>query len=546
MAAQLGAFKVIGDSNIRNAFSTRLKLSERISGQTTEFVSAIAYSSGLLALSDLGNASTVLVSFLVNGLVDATELCTNLEEVDKVLEFKVREYMAAIRMAAMANQATKFYMMPPLTRTTPVWIESKLANVTSIMTAQLDDTANLHLLPPLIVLSKDLETDGIHLNRSTQSRLFNHIMDEMFPGERSVKIKNISRDRPDFDEEMSSTPAKNKPGDIQNNLPNKADVNGVRARIDELTTDVWDQMITPDSPKAGTSASPTSKVDDQVMADVRIQKNENGDAESPVFRNPDLQQLYLMLSKKMDGVNNDSAKALIKADQVEVLASKTAKQVECNTLILKSLHLRTAKQAELLDSHSNTLNLNVVMISGIPVSLFRADDGDLPRVKTVIDRLIKFTPLLTSGVKFATYAKYIKHPGDKLPNVKAFFINSDTALAFRDAANKLRIAKKEFWASIYVSNDPTKSTRVRICILQAIAKRLAPPPANAGKTIFVSRFDVKPQLCFKFSGRVEKRFDYVAAIEKYRSVLKPEDKEAARKVAGKTFSDDDLRQFIVL
>jgi len=45
---------------------------------------------------------------------------------------------------------------------------------------------------------------------------------------------------------------------------------------------------------------------------------------------------------------------------------------------------------------------------------------------------------------------------------------------------------------------------------------------------------------------VEKRYDYVAAIEKYRSVLTNEDKEAARKVAGTAFSEDDLRQFIVL
>jgi hypothetical protein len=222
------------------------------------------------------------------------------------------------------------------------------------------------------------------------------------------------------------------------------------------------------------------------------------------------------------------------------------KQVECNTAILKSLHLRTAKQAETLDSHSNTFNLNVVMVSGIPASLFRAPSGNLPPVKEVMDKLMKFTPLLVSGIKFATYAKYIKHADDKLPNIKAFFINADTALAFRDSANKLRIAKKDFWPSVYVSNDPTKSTRVRISVLQAIAKRLTPLPANVGKTIFVSRFDVRPQLCFKFAGRVEKRYDYVAAIEKYRSVLTSEDKEAARKIAGKTFSEDDLRQFIVL
>jgi len=75
---------------------------------------------------------------------------------------------------------------------------------------------------------------------------------------------------------------------------------------------------------------------------------------------------------------------------------------------------------------------------------------------------------------------------------------------------------------------------------------LAPLPANAGKTIFISKFDFKPQLCFKFGGRVEKRCNFVAAIEKYRTMILPEDKEAAKKVAGKYFSDDDLRQFIVL
>ncbi len=545
MAAQLGAFKVIGDSNIRNAFSTRLKLSERISGQSTEFVSATAYSSGLLALSDLGNASTVLVSFLVNGLVDATELCTSLEEVDKVIEFKVKEYMAAIRMAATINTDSKFYLMPPLTRTTPVWIESKLATVTANMKTHIEDANNLFILPPLVVLSKDLETDGIHLNRSTQARLFNHIMDEIFPGERSTKVKNMSRERPDFDEEMSSTPAKNKPGA----LPAGTEVEGAKMSMEDIITDSLTptrstlssspSLIRPNSSPAGVSS-------EQDMMDVRTQDTKPRDTIGPTFQNPDLQQLYQMLSEKMDGVNNDSSKTMAKVNQVGALVEKTATQVECNTQILKSLHLRTAKQAELLDSHSNSLNLNVVMISGIPISVFRAPDGELPRIKTVMDKLIKFTPLLVSGVKFATYAKYIKHPNDKLPNIKAFFINADTALAFRDAANKLRIEKKEFWATVYVSNDPTKSTRVRICILQAVAKRLAPLPANAGKTIFVSRFDVKPQLCFKYAGRVEKRFDFVTAMEKYRSVLKPEDKEAARKVAGKTFTEDDLRQFIVL
>ena len=112
MAAQLGIFKVIGDSNIRNAFSTCLKISERISGLNTEFVSAAAYSSGMVALADLESASVVLVSFLVNGMVDAAELCSDLDAVDNVIENKVKEYVAAVRMAATINAGTKFYILP--------------------------------------------------------------------------------------------------------------------------------------------------------------------------------------------------------------------------------------------------------------------------------------------------------------------------------------------------------------------------------------------------------------------------------------------------
>ncbi len=543
MAAQLGIFKVIGDSNIRNAFSTRLKISERISGLNTEFVSAAAYSSGMVALADLGSASVVLVSFLVNGMVDATELCSDLDAVDKVIENKVKEYVAAVRMAATINAGAKFYILPPLTRTSPIWFESKMSNINLAITTQSEGMANLILLPSLLVLSKDLEADGIHLNRATQSRLFSHIMDHIFPGERSAKTRNMSRDRPEVDGDAPSTPAK-RPDPRSSIMTNKSD--------EDLMYD-GDQLVDhlSDGASAGSQTLPgvvPPNPDNVVLISASPAVAEEVDPlDGEVIQNPELQQLYHMISKKIDSVKATSNQVSSKITAVELKATATEKQVECNTMILKSLHLRTAKQAEILDSHTNTLNLNVVMISGVPASLIRAPPGGgLPALKIVMDKIIKYTPLLVSGIKFATYAKYIKHNPDQLPNIKAFFINADTALAFRDSANKLRIAKKEFWSSVYVSNDPTKSTRVRICVLQAMAKRLAPLPANSGKTIFVSRFDVRPQLCFKFAGRVEKRYDYVTAVEKYRSVLTPEDRQAARKVAGATFSDDDLRQFIVL
>lgn len=525
MAGQLNVFKVIGSSNIRNAFSTRLKLSERITGQTTEFVSAVAYSSGLMALSDLTGVSTVLVSFLENGLVDATELCTDFGAVDKVMEDKVREYLAAVLMAATVNTTTQFYLMPPLSRLNPIWIDAKLASVTVIMNDSTKGVANITLLPQFVTLANDFESDGVHLNRKTQSRLFNHILDAIFPGERSVKTKNISRSRSFSEEDLPSPPTKklndqagssHPPESTSQNAPESLDIS--LSLSDDGAASQQQQPQTLPATESTPSAGPL---------------------------NPDLQQLYDMLSSKIDSVKDVSTVAQSKVHEVEARVSTTVQQVERNTLMIRSLHLRTARQAETLDSHSNSLNLNVVMISGVPRTQFPVSE-ELPDIKEVIKKLITFTPLLVSGVKFATYAKYIKHQETNLPNIKAFFINSETALAFRDSANKLRIAKKEFWASVYVSNDPTKSTRVRIAILQAMAKRLAPLPANSGKTIFVSRFDVKPQLCFKFGGRVEKRYNFVDAIEKYRSILQDEDKIAARKVAGKTFSEDELRQFIVI
>jgi len=478
MAKQLGVFKVIGNSNIRNAFSTRLKLSERISGQTTEFISAVAYSSGLLALSNLGQANTVLVSFLVNGLVDATELCTDLEAVDKVLETKTKEYLAAITMTASINPETKFYMMPPMTRTTPIWFESKLGLITEIMAAQSVGISNLVLLPHFVVLTKDLEADGVHLDRKTQSRLFNHIMEELFPGGINVKTRNISRDRIESDDDAASPPSKKTNG--------RAEEGSGEIEIEMLVDGGSPAAATqPEGPSPSTSGAP-------MMAEARA-KEEDG-IETMEIRNPDLQQLYQMLSKKIDSAKDVTTGLQSKIADVSDLAIKTTKQVETHTFLLRSLHLRTAKQAELLDSHSNTLNLNVVMISGVPETIIRSPSGEPPSTKSVMEKIIKYTPLLISGIKFATYAKYIKHQEGKLPNIKAFFINAETALAFRDSANKLRIAKKDFWTSVYVSNDPTKSTRVRIAILRALAKRLAPLPANAGKTIFVSKFDVKTTL----------------------------------------------------
>jgi len=239
MAAQLSVFKIIGDSNTRNAFSTRLKLCDRITGQSTEFISASAYSSGLAALADLGNPSVVYVSFLTNGLVDSTELCSDLGEIDGVIQKKIGEYIAALGMASAINPNTKFYMMPPFTRTTPFWLETKLPQISAYISAQAGDIPNLTLLPPLSVTKENLEADGVHLNRESQSRLFTYIMEALFPDKISTKTKNATRDRTsdNLDEEMGTPPTKKSTADVLFTSP------GLEQSSSQLATPLPSQVI---------------------------------------------------------------------------------------------------------------------------------------------------------------------------------------------------------------------------------------------------------------------------------------------------------------
>jgi hypothetical protein len=85
-----------------------------------------------------------------------------------------------------------------------------------------------------------------------------------------------------------------------------------------------------------------------------------------------------------------------------------------------------------------------------------------------------------------------------------------------------------------------------VALLQAIAKALQRLPSNVGKKIIVTRFDTRPQLCYKTGNRIDRRLFYIDAIQKYQSLLTPADLAFARKIAGKAFEDRLRPTFAVL
>ena len=174
------------------------------------------------------------------------------------------------------------------------------------------------------------------------------------------------------------------------------------------------------------------------------------------------------------------------------------------------------------------------------------DLGWSPQIRAVTDKLVSFTKVHPGAVNTATAQQYPIPKGRHLPDLRIFFNCAQAGLLFRQQANKLRQDKAPGWAGIFVSNVATKTTLVRVALLQSIAKALQRLPSNAGKKIVVTRFDTRPQLCFKTGNRIDKRMFYIDAIQKYESLLTPADLTFARKIAGKTFEDRLRPMFAIL
>ena len=87
----------------------------------------------------------------------------------------------------------------------------------------------------------------------------------------------------------------------------------------------------------------------------------------------------------------------------------------------------------------------------------------------------------------------------------------------------------------YVSNDPTKGTKVHIEILQQLAKSAQGTVEGRDAEILVSKFEARPMLLFKRGGRIYKRLIYSEALLKFGRLVRPEAYELARKIAGRDY-----------
>ena len=121
------------------------------------------------------------------------------------------------------------------------------------------------------------------------------------------------------------------------------------------------------------------------------------------------------------------------------------------------------------------------------------------------------------------------------PKIKAIFDSNESAFEFRSEATAARRRRERPWVTAFVSNDPTKGTRVRIEVLQQLAKVAQTTVEGRGAEILVSKFEARPMLIFKRGGKAYKRLPYIEALQRFGKLVDPREYELARKIGGREY-----------
>ncbi len=477
---------IIGDSNIRNAFSGKLKRLDRTGKCCSEFISATSLTAGYKALQDANNATMLIISFLLNGITDGTELCRDEGEIQIKVDTIVGEYCQAILNSAESKPNCQHYILPPFYRASPKWLAGKIDAITSTIIEKLSTRTGVHIIPTFNTTSAMLQ-DDVHLNTEAQNNLYNHITQYMWPEAMTIDRGSTKRSHTT----LESSPMVTSP-----------------------TSDTPTGNLTEED--TGSATGPTNKIiklsspTDLTQDDVREQKG--------------------TITEQIEELQMDNA--------------KIKRMMEVHTGCMQKMIYQSANQADISDMLCNINSQNVVIISGIREAPFGL--GFLPLPRDVANKLVGFTKVHIGAISNVFVQRFPFPKRGALPDLKITFNSGAAGLLFRQQANSFRKDKMGEWGSIFVSNEPTKSTRVRIAILDTIAKALQRLPSNEGKKMFVTRYDPRPQLCFKTENHTEKRMFYIDVVEKYHSLLTEADLNFARKIAGHTYGDRLRPTFAIL
>lgn len=250
-------------------------------------------------------------------------------------------------------------------------------------------------------------------------------------------------------------------------------------------------------------------------------------------------QLLLRNSRILDTI---SAK-LSKTDET---MAKMDKRIDNN---FSNYLIQSARTNERLDAMENKSRRNLLILRLVKLDT----NGKLPDpIRERADYITSYISLEVN--KMAPIYKQsaiiksiflIPTGGDRnyLQDLRLTCGSIEDAVEIRQRILKAKEAGNMVWNEVEVSNDPVKSTRVRISIMQAIARQIN---RVGDQEAVVTKFIDSPTLIIRNSGRVIKNLSYVDSILQYGEKLSPEDIEKGMKIAGRSYQGQMENNFLIL
>ena len=425
--------------------------------------------------------------FLMNRLVYECDKI-DVKERDAAVRRITAEYGEILKTAAIKKRVLAFLPFP---RARMPWTVEVLNTIHDTLKLVLLGTG-VTVMPYLEVKNEDFESDGIHINEAAQALQFAHYLNIFVAEKLGEPLAKTGRKRQisvtvDSDSKRPVTVADSLGLDnisVMEQSP-PIEVNVIMEDPGTLTVMPWDPLFDTSRPPPSITPRVVHLHAPETLADIRDR----------------------LVSLEREGVAVQGA--------------------------IAELTRENMLNAEQIDTALNSSNAHVVIID----NLLKLSDTASSDAKDVVEELCSLLDMDKDLVKAAYFLKLGKAPEiTRHFKIKAVFVSSDAAIAFRSGASRARRdISVEPWVSSYVSNDPTKSTRVRIEVLKQIGTRLGSYQSMAGTNCYVTRYDARPVLVHKRGDKIIRRMGYFEAVEKFGHLLSADHLKTAKRIAGKQF-----------
>jgi len=233
--------------------------------------------------------------------------------------------------------------------------------------------------------------------------------------------------------------------------------------------------------------------------------------------------------------------------KIDKTDDQLVKVTENQSMLLSKYYINAARVKEEVDSLHNSQRRHLIIIKKMKktVALKGANKKEKSNhLLTIVREKISALPQVNMVPNISSvYLLPLPDTDTTYEDFRLVCSTKKDAIEIRNRILNAKQAKIEPWTMTEVSNDPTKSTRVRIFLLQCVARQQR---ATYQGEIMVNKFSDTPNIVFKQNGRISKVLSFVEAMKQLGNKITDADIIRAKRIAGRAYEGCLKEYFMIL